>query len=362
MNAWHFYARYYNFGDHALGYGVRRVFARNFQKPLIFKVQDVHSFNITKSALDEINRTADLLLVGGGGLIYGVGHTKYLEPIPERNIWMFKIPDELVADIQIPLVVFGVGYNQFRNQDRLHPEIVHNLKLVKEKSVAFSVRNDQSKAHLEKYQIDCDEVPDPGFFLDDDYHRPKVDGDYAVVQIAYDAPKERQIDGVEFAHKMSIVCKHILDLGYRLVFCPHCKPDIKMSKKIMSMCDSRKGIYIWDYWETLRDELLLRNLGYYKHAHFVIAMRGHAQIIPFGMEVPFLTIANHRKHEQILGDLGFSHLLVDVNEDNFVEKCISVVDLVLDTRDQLVATCKNKMRYFNGLVDRYIQSVSSLVC
>ncbi len=42
MDVWHAYARYYNFGDHALGVGVRNIMARYFSDRLLFRTIDCH--------------------------------------------------------------------------------------------------------------------------------------------------------------------------------------------------------------------------------------------------------------------------------------------------------------------------------
>ncbi len=66
MNVCHVYARYYNFGDYALGIGVRNIFMKYFSSKLLFKLYDVHSLIFDENFIDQMNNSADMLLVGGG--------------------------------------------------------------------------------------------------------------------------------------------------------------------------------------------------------------------------------------------------------------------------------------------------------
>ena len=52
LKVWHIYARTYNFGDHALGIGVRRLFRDALQKhgyEVVFEVVDTHRFYATNN-------------------------------------------------------------------------------------------------------------------------------------------------------------------------------------------------------------------------------------------------------------------------------------------------------------------------
>lgn len=328
MKVWHIFARHYNFGDHALGLATRNLFRKYFYDKLIFKYIDTHQYWIDIGEVDRMNRDADLILIGGGGLI----HTFDLN----GKAWMFHLPSRLINKIRSRLILFAVGFNQFRTQSKtLHQSVIDNLLAIQKHALAFSVRNDQSKECLERNGIvNVDEVADPGFFLDGDYPHPKIDNPYVVVQLAFDSPNDRGINTNLFVPNIVVSINHIISQGFSVVLAPHCKPDILISQVIKDNSAFPNKIFIWDYYKSISDDHLATYLGFYKYAEFVIAMRGHAQIIPAGMGVPFVTIANHRKHVDILNTLSMIDYCVDINDE--LARClIQKVDLLIQNSKTL---------------------------
>ena len=312
MKIWHIYARHYNFGDHALGLAARNLFRQYFASNVIFETVDTHKLWIDSRKVDEINRDADFILVGGGGLIhtFGLG----------GRAWMLHLPTSLVAHIAPRIGVFGVGFNQFRTESqRLRPSVCRNLSAIQKQALFFSVRNDESKACLTQNGIMADEIADPGFFLDGNYPEPKVGRPYAIVQLAFDSVADRGVDRDRLITGVNALIDHIIARGLKVVLAPHCKPDIEISNAVRAASRHRDDIHVWDYYESISDDWLPHQLGYYKYAEFVAGMRGHAQIIPAGMGVPFLTLANHRKHRDLAIRLGMSDYCVEIGDDLAVE-------------------------------------------
>ena len=79
----------------------------------------------------KINKDYDILLIGGAGLIEG---WKYND-----NITSWKLPfnEEILNVISIPIIVFGIGLNFWRNQEKLNNTGKKNLQLLIEKSKFF---------------------------------------------------------------------------------------------------------------------------------------------------------------------------------------------------------------------------------
>jgi polysaccharide pyruvyl transferase WcaK-like protein len=347
MKIWHIYARHYNFGDHALGLAVRDLFRQYFAKNAIFETVDTHKLWIDSRKVDEINRDADFILVGGGGLIhtFGLG----------GRAWMFHLPTSLVASVAPCIGVFGVGFNQFRTESQqLRPSVCRNLRAIQKQALFFSVRNDESKACLAQNGIVADEIADPGFFLDGNYPAPVVGRPYAIVQLAFDSVADRGLDRDRLMTGINALIDHIIARGLEVVLAPHCKPDIEISNAVRAASPRRDEIHVWDYYKGISDDWLQHQLGYYKHAEFVVGMRGHAQIIPAGMGVPFLTIANHRKHRDLAIRLGMSDYCVEIGDQLEVE-LPAKMDALLVYRKELRSSLLAQTAIMREHVATYLQ-------
>jgi polysaccharide pyruvyl transferase WcaK-like protein len=321
---------------------------------VVFKPIDVHSLEIDARMVEEINAMADMVLVGGGGLIHSVGRDKLLNPIPERDAWMLRLPDELVSQIQVPLVLFALGFNEFRRDAGLHPDILRNLQLIKAHALDFTTRTDTSRERLAALGIDLKELPDPGFFLDGDYPRPEADP-YAVVQLAGDAVDQRRITD-EFVDEMAVLCDHLASRGLKLVFAPHCRPDIDLCQRVQARMERTGSVSTWEFFEMLRDESVHKGLAFYKHAELVVAMRGHAQIIPFGMSVPAVTITNHPKHMGLLrkSGLGLEETAVDADSRELARAAVGLVDRILEDREGFVRVLHRLRGDLNEQISRHL--------
>jgi polysaccharide pyruvyl transferase WcaK-like protein len=343
MNAWHVYARYYNLGDYALGLGVRNVFARWFSPKLLFKMKDVHSLVFTRQVVRELNNTADLLLVGGGGLI----HELFTDD------WLFKMPDDVIPELEIPAIFFGLGYNRFKAERDLGPKTLKNLKLLQQKALSFSVRSDGSRERLAALGFEAPEIPDPGFFVDGDYSAPPVPAPYVCVQLANDVKKLRAFDEDHLLRGLTQAVRPVLQRGYSVVLTPHVKDDIALSEALMQRLGS-PNVQMWDWFEMLRDENTTKALAYYKHAAFVFAMRGHGQICPIGMGTPVVTIVNHDKHSSLIRKLGLHPLLVEASDPRLGERLLELSGEVERRRDALAAECRRVMDKLTAQMETFV--------
>ena len=88
---------------------------------------------VDQHTINDINRK-QYMVIGGGGLL-----------LPDSNPnsisgWQWAISDELLQRIEVPLLVYAIGYNFFIGQ---HPGdlFIHSLKKILEKAAFFSLRN-----------------------------------------------------------------------------------------------------------------------------------------------------------------------------------------------------------------------------
>jgi polysaccharide pyruvyl transferase WcaK-like protein len=347
MKIWHIYARNYNFGDHALGLAVRDLFRQEFGPKVIFETIDTHQAWFGLKDVLLFNNDADMLLIGGGGLIHAFN----------GKTWMLHFPCIWLKFLSCPLVIFSVGHNQFTIDGRLPKNVVRNLIAVKKKALSFTIRNDKSKELMANEGFDLQEIPDPGFFLDRNYPRPSISNRYIIVQLTGDASQARGLNDNAIWREIVVAIDALVAQGFSIAFCPHVKGDIKVTEDVISSLKSRESVYVWDYYKSISDDYISECLAYYKHAELVIAMRGHAQIIPYGMKIPFVTISNHRKHKDLAEVLGLGDYVYDVTSKEAKGTLQKIIALALFHKNEIMNQQEKGMEIMHETMREFFKTL-----
>lgn len=346
MRTWHVYARYHNFGDYALGLGLRALFEQHFV-PSVFELHDAHTSSFEAAHVDAVNSRADLLLVGGGGLIRGKG-----------DRWLFQMPDAVIPRVRVPMIFYGLGYNNFPGEPDISPAIVDNLRRLQEHALAFSVRNDGSQERLARLGLEFREVPDPGFFVDGDYPPPSLPQPYVVVQLAHAISGVRDYSEADLVAGLVPVARQLLQRGYHLLLAPHVARDEAPSRALMEALGHPPEISMWPWHHMLRDENTREGLAYYKHAAFVIGMRGHSQICPIGLGVPVITVVSHAKHAGLLDRLGLPPYVASVRAPDLAGELTELCRVVEAERAALVDQYQATLRHLHATARQFIEPLS----
>ena len=310
MRILHTYCLNYNIGDYALGIGVKNLLREYLDVDLIGET-NLQGTVFNEYYIDVINRNYDLLLIGGGGIIHGAHWP---------NGWFWLIDRENISKIKIPFVVYGVGYNYFQGETGIPPHGVEHLKTTLAHAAYFSIRNDGSYERLKAQTgIDVPEIPDPGFFvhLNTTYERVE-EHPYVILQLANDKPEYRfGKDGerVKFVDNMRTVVQDIAR-RYKVILAPHVLQDVSLSEQVAEHIDN---VVVWDFGKYAFDHSD-KAVAYYKYAEYVLAMRGHGQIVPISFNVPVISLENHPKHRGLMEKLGLGEYNVNVNDDDFIDK------------------------------------------
>lgn len=351
MRVMHTYCLNYNFGDYALGFGVKNI---------LRKVFDISYFGETNLQgqifddyfIDMINEKYDLLVVGGGGIIHGAHW-------PQG--WFWLIEKENIKKIKIPFIVYGAGYNYFKDEEGIPDRGVAHLKETSQRAALFSVRNDGSHTRLlEQTGIDAEVIADPGFWFAMDYTGRDIiqANKYVVVQLADDKPLHRfgsSENRSEFIINLNGILQK-LSRDYTIVFAPHVYDDITLSKEISKGIGNSKII---DF-STYAFDHTYDAIGVYKNAEFVLAMRGHGQIVPFGFNVPVISLENHDKHRGLMEEFGLGKYNVNIVDEGFSDKLeflivdivankINLNDFILKRNSELLKDSKSKLLKIKAL-------------
>jgi len=321
----HTYCLNYNFGDYALGFGVKNMLRT------VFNVSYIAETNLQGQIFDDyfiniINEKYDLLVIGGGGIIHGAHW-------PQGWFWLIK--QENIKKIKIPFIVYGAGYNYFKDEEGIPQKGIIHLKETSERAALFSVRNDGSHARLlEQTGIDAEIIADPGFWFGVNYTgRNIIKSDkYIVIQLADDKPLHRFgsfENRRQFIESLNSVLKE-LSKNHTIVFVPHVYDDIGLSKEVAQGIENMEMVDFSQYaFDHTYDAI-----GVYKNADFVLAMRGHGQIVPLGFCVPVISLENHDKHKGLMEEFELGKYNVNILDENFKYKIQSlIVDLISHKTD-----------------------------
>jgi len=315
----HTYCLNYNIGDYYLGLGVKNLLREYLDVELISET------NLQGTRFDEyfinevVNKKYDLLVVGGGGVIHG----KHWP-----NGWFWLIEERLLDLIKIPFIVYGVGYNYFEDEGGI-PAIgkSHLLKTI-EKSAYFSIRNDESVERFkEQMGVVVPEIPDPGFHinLNKEYYCPEKNP-FILIQLANDKPEHRFGSKEQKQDFISDMRKAVAELSkkYTVVFSPHVHEDISISSEIAEGISNTK---VWDFGSFAFDSCAA-SLGYYQKAEFVLAMRGHGQIVPIAFNTPVISLENHPKHSGLMRRLDLDFYNVSLKDKTFFNTLMDKVSVL----------------------------------
>jgi polysaccharide pyruvyl transferase WcaK-like protein len=315
----HAYCLNHNLGDYALGIGVKNLLRSYLPVDLIAET-NLQGQVFNEYYIDNVvNKKYDLLVVGGGGIIHGAHWP---------NGWFWLIDEALIERIKIPFVVYGAGYNYFEGEAGVPDIGKRHLKKTIECAAFFSLRNDESVQRFqEQLDVEVNEVPDPGFHVNLGRSYPcKESTPFVLIQLANDKPELRFGDErsqQEFISEFRKVVQ-VLAKRYKIIFTPHVFDDIELSNKVAQGIANTE---VWPFSEFAFDHVD-ECLGYYEKAEFVIAMRGHAQIVPVAFNTPVIALENHPKHGGLMRKLGLSEYIISVLSDNLFEELTQKIELL----------------------------------
>lgn len=337
MRILHAYCLNYNIGDYALGIGVKNLLREYLDVDLIAET------NLQGQYFDEyyinevVNKRYDLLVIGGGGIIHGAHWP---------NGWFWLIDQDLIKSIKIPFIVYGAGNNYFSNES-IPERAVKHLEETARCAAFFSVRNDGSYDRV-KAQINAEvsEVPDPGFHiaLNTNYDRP-TEEKYVIVQLANDKPDQRYKSPEAKQSLVDALRENVIDLAkkYKVILAPHVHDDVALSNEVAAGIDNCE---VWDFSYFAFDHSP-EAVAYYKYAEFVLAMRGHGQIVPIAFNVPVIAMHNHPKHAGLMKKLGLSEFAVDIASEDLKTQLADKIALVEKDRANIAA----KLQQINQRLD-----------
>jgi polysaccharide pyruvyl transferase WcaK-like protein len=296
--------------------------------------------SITPLTVERLNKEARAVVIGGGGLF-----------LPDTNTnsasgWQWACPTELISRFEIPLIVYAVGYNQFRGQEGFPDVFDRNVQALVENAAFVGLRNHGSIRRLSDHLSSdlADRLvyqPCPTTVLSrlhpslsTSRHR---DAPVLALNTAFDRHWLRfQGHEREVLSAIAKALRHAQRQGWEIHFVQHVAP---RDGSALPWLDGA-GI---DYREVvLHEEPVDAVLQYYRDVDLAVGMRGHSQMISFGLETPILSLISHDKLRWFLEDIGHPEWGVEILDDDLDFQLQDRIDAVADdlegARDQVRAS------------------------
>jgi len=302
-----------NAGDIVLSKCVRDVFRQKEQ--FKFEIKAI-SESVDQQVIDNINNQ-NCLIIGGGGLL-----------LPDTNAntvsgWQWAVSEELLKKINVPIIVYAIGYNYFRGQ-KPNDFFLENLNLLLERADFFSLRNYGSIEKVNeltnnKFSSKIIYQPCPTTVIRkfEKVIPEKQKTKNIAVNVAFDRPLLRF--GTNYEQILTAIAKAVKELevkGYRIYNYTHITAD----RKFEILLDRFNVNY-----RTVELQYLFPNEIYnlYNNMELVIGMRGHAQMIPFGLNTKILTLGTHDKMRWFMQDMDLLDHFVELHsEEENIQKII----------------------------------------
>ena len=299
------YCKVGNLGDTVLSQCVRKT---------LEKLCGITSYNIiavnapvTEKTVDLINNS-DVLIIGGGGL--------FLPDTNENAIsgWQWAIPNELLEKIQVPIVLYTIGYNYFRGQKN-NELFEKNVRLLASKCSFIGLRNNGSCRAINEligggknkavYQP-CTTTLIRRVYAN--LAEKKPTGNIAL-NVAFDRENLRYGDDQELIlTQIALAMKELVERGYKLNYVSHCESDKRFIPYLENENVAFKDVNMSDWFPR-------KAIDFYNEIDCVLGMRGHTQMIPFGLNCEIISLGSHEKMRWFLEDIDAQDWYIELREN-----------------------------------------------
>lgn len=276
----------------------------NFENRKIFTEKDIISMN-----------QCDFLVLGGGGMLLR-------DTFPnEVSDYQWACSVELLEKIEVPLIVYAIGYNRFRNQEDFNRNVFDkHIKYLIDKSMFFSLRNTGSINAMKEYVTKtqhgkirlnfCPTILYPQVIPD-----RKLESDKIGFLLAGDRLNNRHQDLPKFIENIKTLLKEI-SLHYDLYIIAHQPDDFWYTEELLNIPYKKISLI----GKQPKDVI-----AFYSDIDCMIGDRGHSQMIPFGLGCKIISLISHDKLKWFLEDIGMIDYGVEENNDNLDKEVLSII-------------------------------------
>ncbi len=328
-----------NAGDTLLFPVVRRTFDVAFG-PFAWDLRQLWQ-ELTPAEAAALGQQYDGAVLGGGGLLL----RDQAGSDVSNSGWQWNSTVEAVAALSCPLMVFAIGYNRFRGQEEFDPVFTRHLTQTVETSAFFGLRNHGSIKAVREYlpealrdRISHQYCPTTVLWQLYPEARAKVEArgrparPRLAVNAAFDRAELRFGDRQdEQLLAFARVLRKAQDRGWEIVQAAH----KTMDRGFEPALDQAGVDYVTvDLSEAAPGEVV----DFYAGIDLAVGMRGHAQMIPFGLRRPIISLISHDKMRYFLDDLDRNAWGVEVADPDFEARLDAMIAEVEDAPEARAAS------------------------
>ncbi len=288
----HFYANRANMGDWASALGVQQSIRDASPDEVEFHEHFLSS-PVSDRDIDEINEEANLVVVGGGGLLF------------RKNFplgWYWNITPDRLARLRPPIVLYSIGLNSehVRAQEwKLRPESIEGIGRVMGAAALVGLRDGWSlRWASETFGRDFEFAPCPSLFLRSLAGKGEH-GSTSTVGVNL-VPRNKLRNGARFLDAMKGLLLHLADQGLLIRFLCHAQEPEDMVAELAQVVPSEVF--------CPKDPLAL--LAEYGDVGTILCVRAHAALLAFNQNTPFCNIEYNTKCQAFLTMLNSDERMI----------------------------------------------------
>lgn len=329
----------FNAGDTCLNPLVR-LFIERAMGPVSWGLRQVWE-PIDVPTMRRLQQEYDAVVVGGGGLF-----------LPEQqgtdistSGWTWNCTVDALEEVTKPMAVFAVGYNKFRNHVSFAPVFFRHVNKLASVSSFFGLRNSGSIAAVrdiieserDKEKVRLQFCPTtmiwqlrPDMREAAEAHQRRQ-ARVLVVNCAFDRVENRFPGGL--APTLQAIARSVAyaaSQGFTVRVAAHKHID----RQIEPYLDAAGVNYQTHDLSPGSPDDVMRS---YAQADLVLGLRGHAQMIPFGVRVPVISVISHNKLRFFLDDVGRPDWGVDVDQGDFEGRLRGTISRFIGSLDEIRA-------------------------
>ena len=293
--------------------------------------------NFDQSMVKLANTKYDFLLVGGGGMLL----RDQQGASTEASGWQWNISVDNLRELDIPIIVFAIGYNRFRGQADFDPPFREHINLLANKSTFFGLRNHGSIHELSAYldpaltstlrfqPCPTTVLKSHNLTLSDSstHHTERV----VAFNYGSDRTNSRFTSSQQLEYFLDSLCsalKKASSFGFSVHLVNHKPNDSLVASQLTDRGIDFKTI---DLYKSSFEDIC----QYYCNVSCALAMRGHAQMIPFGLSKPVFTLISHPKMQYFVEDFHLTEYSAEVSSPELETKIFSFLSNVFRRDRQL---------------------------
>jgi len=336
---WYFSVQGSNRGDQAIREGVTHHLRKYTDASIAFFSCKTDLLN--KQRIDQLNREGSMLLIAGSGL-----YSNY----DLESGFYFRCSPEDFKHIKVPIVLFSIGMNNHLEMDRftsLSPRTLMSIKTVNKQAIHTSVRDYRTlrmlhDAGIEKAMF----VPDPAMFCPSDTTSFKLRNKRLVgLSIAQHAKMLKK-------HRRNVInvfielCYALDNRGYTPIFISHDALEHNIYE------DLKQGYPNLLYYN---EDSPRGMMGVYEKCVFSVGIRCHSNIMSFGVNTPFISLAYDEKQVEFCKIAGTKPLIL--TQDLTVEALLKRVNHI---EENFMTIKKDMSRRWNDLYHVFDTTINKI--